>query len=323
MCRHFPYFISFITLLFPLQTTSATVSPTVQEIVQRAVERSESQLTSGVEAEFDSLVLTLVHAVDADGTITKTESSLYSRYPLHGAIYEELIEKEGRPLDEGEARAQAKKRDKFIREVTKRLAEGKSPQPDDKRRVTFDSEFMSRYKATLVGRETLREHSCWVIRFEPREGKLPVKRRMDEALNRSTGRLWISQEDYGLVRVEFEMREPIRYLAGLLATIRNTVGRLEFDRIESDVWFPTDFELKLDMRILFKNIRRNVVRNWREYRRSDPSSIPPSRVRCPSSELRPSLNGVLQRVSRNSKSFHISESPACKFVILEPGVSRY
>jgi hypothetical protein len=76
------------------------------------------------------------------------------------------------------------------------------------------------------------------------------------------------------VRVEFEMREPIRYLAGILATVRDTVGRLEFDRIEEDVWFPIDFELALDMRILFKNIRRNIKLSWSEYQRIGPADFP-------------------------------------------------
>jgi hypothetical protein len=212
---------------------------------------------------------------NGDGEITGTEESLYSKYPLYGALYEELIEKEGKPLTEEETREEAKKRDKFIKEVKNRIAEGKDPQPEDEQRVRFDREFMQRYQTSLLGTENLRGYSCWVVYFEPKEGKLPVKRRMDEALNKSTGRMWVSQDDYGLVRAEFEMREPIRYLGGILATVRNTVGKLEFERIESEIWFPSDFEIKLDMRILFKNIRRHIVMNWSDYQRSDPGFVPP------------------------------------------------
>jgi len=44
--------------------------------------------------------------------------------------------------------------------------------------------------------------------------------------------------------------------------------------VKDDVWFPVDFELKLDMRIVFKNIRRNVEMNWSEYRPVDKIRTP-------------------------------------------------
>jgi len=256
----------------PRETLAADLS--VQKIVDRAIERSESQLGADAEAQFESLVLTLIDSVDGKGKVTKTEKRRYSRYPLYGAVFEELIEKEGRPLTEQEARKEKKRRDEFVEEVKERLAEGKPPQPEDERQVRFNRDFMSRYQTKLIGEESRRGYPCWLVYFEPKKGKLPVNNRMDEALNRSTGRLWISQDDFGLVRVEFEMREPIRYLAGLLATVRNTVGRLEFERVENNIWFPVDFELELDLRILFKNIRRNITMNWSEYRRSDTNQTP-------------------------------------------------
>jgi len=266
--------LPFALLFTAVSTLTHAAESSSQEIVDKAIDRSESQLKGNLEAEFESLVLSLIDSVDGEGTVTKSEKARYSRYPVDGAVFDELIEKEGRPLTEKETRKEKERRDEFIEEVKERLAEGKSPQPEDARQVRFNRDFMSRYETKLVGEENVRSYFCWVVYFEPKEGKLPVKNRMDEALNRSTGRIWISQDDYGLVRVEFEMREPIRYLAGILATVRNTVGRLEFERIEADIWFPVDFELKLDLRILFKNIRRNITMNWSDYHRAIGNEIP-------------------------------------------------
>jgi hypothetical protein len=77
---------------------------TVEEIVERAVERSEAQIKAEVEAKFDAQVTTTIMGLNGDGKVTSTEKLLYSKYPLYGALYEELIEKEGRPLSEKEAR---------------------------------------------------------------------------------------------------------------------------------------------------------------------------------------------------------------------------
>ena len=54
---------------------------------------------------------------------------------------------------------------------------------------------------------------------------LPVRRRIDTALNKSTGRLWVVKEDFGVSRVEFEMDEPVRFWGGIVGVLRNTVGR--------------------------------------------------------------------------------------------------
>jgi hypothetical protein len=92
---------------------------------------------------------------------------------------------------------------------------------------------------------------------------------MDHALNQSTGTLWVAQDDYGLVRLDFVMRKPFKYWAGLLAVIRNTEGRLDFQRVESNIWMASNFELKLDLNVMMvKNIRRLITKKWTDYMRT-------------------------------------------------------
>jgi hypothetical protein len=65
------------------------------------------------------------------------------------------------------------------------------------------------------------------------------------------------------------MRKPFKYWAGLLAVIRNTEGRLDFQRVEPDVWLASNFELKLDINVMVvKNIRRLITKKWTDYKRS-------------------------------------------------------
>jgi hypothetical protein len=243
--------------------------PSAQEIVDRAAARAEQQYQAGIEAHFESDVLASVASLDGNHDVTGTEMSRMRQYPLQGALYEELIEKDGRPLNKKELREEEKKKKKFLREVQKRKEEGKHPQPESGPDVRFNPEFVQRYSFELTGTESLRGHLCWVIDFEPREGKLPVNRSIDRALNQSTGRFWIAQEDYGLVRLEFALRKPFKYLGGLVAVIRNTDGILEFERVEADAWLPIHFDLKLDLKVmLFKNIRKHFTKEWSGHKRS-------------------------------------------------------
>lgn len=238
-------------------------------IVERALKRGEAQIEAGIEGQFEVMVSAFIRSIDGEGEIAATESARYEVYPLAGAIYEEMVEKDGRPLTEREARSAREEKEDFIREVEKRKARGLTPQPEDERRVRFDRELMSRYRLEIIGEEEVRGDPCWVLYFEPRGGELPENTRMDKALNRSTGRLWIAKADYGVPRVEFDLDEPIRYLGGFLATVRETAGRVEYERVEPDVWLPIEFELELDLRVLVKNIRRVISRRWSDYRRVD------------------------------------------------------
>jgi hypothetical protein len=238
--------------------------------VDRAAARAEDQYQAGIDAHFESEVISAVASLDGKKKVTGTEVSKLRQYPLQGALYEELIEKDGRRLNPKELRDEAKKKQKFIGEVQKRRDRGEHPQPERGPDVRFNQEFISRYSMEIAGSETLRGHHCWLIEFKPREGKLPVRKRIDRALNQSTGKIWISQDDYGVVRLEFALRKPFKYWGGLVAVIRNTDGILDFERVEPNIWLPVGFDLKLDIKVmLFKNIRKHFTKRWSDYKRAD------------------------------------------------------
>ena len=231
-------------------------------IIERAIERAQLQDETGVELEFESLILTTVDSFNGDGKVTKTETTLHKRYALEGVLYEELVERNGQPLTDEEIRDVHKEREKFAREVRERARRGEEIETNDERDVRFDRDLFDRFQASVTGVEDIRGESAWVLFFEPRPGKLPEHTRMDKALNRSSGRLYIAQRDYGVMRIEFEMQEPMRYLWGLIATLKSAMGRLDFARVESDIWLPHTFDLEIDLRIFFRNRHQQVMREW-------------------------------------------------------------
>ena len=236
-----------------------------QAIIDLAVARAEEQRLSEATLEFEALVETVTEHLDGDGAVKETERETYRQYPLEGVVYEELIARDGEPLDAADARSQRERRERFVRRVRERRANGEDPRGNNENRVEFNEEFISRYDLRIVGAEEINGHMYWVIALAPRAGDLPVRRRIDHALNNSTGRIWVNQDDHGLVVVEFEMAKSVRFWGGILGTLRNTVGRLEFTRVAERVWLPTTIDIKLDLRIVFRSIRRRFVREWADY----------------------------------------------------------
>jgi hypothetical protein len=257
-----------VTIAFYSCPVAAEENLSADEIVERAVDRAEKQDRSLVEANYKSDAVTKSQSLDASGRVTGTETSRSIQYPLHGAVFEELVEKDGRPLDEKEIKKEKERKRDFIREVEKRRTRGDYIQPTKDEKIRFNREFTERYRYKIEKTEVVRGHPCWAISFKPREGKLPVRDRMDRALNQLRGTLWVDRDDFGLVRVEFALHEPFKYWGGFLAVIRKTDGWVDYTRVDSNVWLPLHFHLKLDLRVMmFKNIRRLITKDWFDYRR--------------------------------------------------------
>ncbi len=236
----------------------------LEAIIARMIERAERQDESKSELRYESRIVTTSDRFDEAGAITETETREYRRYPLEGELYEELIARDGRPLDAGQQRDEREKRDEFIREARERAREeGGRAETNDERQVRLGPELLSRYEAAMVGVETVAGEPCWAIAFTPRAGRLPENTRIDKALNRSRGTMYVAQSDYGVARVEFRMDEPVRYLLGL-ATLNEGVGSLEFERVEPDVWLPKLYRFRMELRIFFGTRRQRVVREWVE-----------------------------------------------------------
>ncbi len=252
-----------VNLVTPTSESAATYQ-SVSQIITRAVARAKAQDESAVELEFESRLVLTTDALNSDGGVVSTHTELYKRYPLERFVYEELIQKDGQPLTEKETREETKKREQFLREIREKERMGKKHETDDERTIRFNNELMTRYKASIVGSEEIDGEPCWVLFFEPRPGKLSENSRMEKMLNRSVGHLYISQTDYGVVRIEFELDKPVKQLWGLIATLRHASGRLKFKRVEPGVWLPEMFDLRVDLRILFKTTRQHINRTWIE-----------------------------------------------------------
>ena len=200
---------------------------TAQEIVDRAVARADAQRDAQDDIRYRATFEAITERLNGDGEVEETEHETYEQYPLEGVIYEELVAREGMPLTAADERKEQERRREFVEEVRERRARGIDPRPEDENRVELNEDFISRYQYSIVGEEVRDDHDCWIVQLVPRPGDLPVRRRIDTALNKSTGRLWVVKEDFGVSRVEFEMDEPVRFWGGIAGVLRNTVGRLE------------------------------------------------------------------------------------------------
>ena len=226
-------FVAFATVALQGGVEAADDAVEAAAIVDRALERAAAQRESGIELDFEYISAGVFEFLERDGNVSRTETGRRRHYALEGYLYSEAIERDGKPLDEDDARDERERKAEFIREARRHAVRGERYEPEEMS-VDFDRELMERYDVRVVGTEEVRGHACWVIAFEPREGRLPDRRRMDKALNRSTGRIWIAQDDYGVARVDFHDATsfPLAVGTGRHAAIRLRPVRLPAARAE-------------------------------------------------------------------------------------------
>ena len=256
-----------------------------RHIIDRALEQAARQRAAAFELGFEYFTDGRVESLDGDGRVTDTDTTRNRHYPIEGHFYSEVIGRDDRPLDADEARDERKKKADFVREARRHAERGERYQPDEMR-VDFDRELMDRYVATLDGTDVVDGTVCWVIEFEPREGPLPNDRRLDEAMNRSTGRLWIGQHDYGVRRAVFEMQRPVRWLWGIAGTLRRATGQLDFRQIESNLWIPDRTLVEIELGVFFglKTIRRRIRNEWVEPPTPEPTASTTPKPTAPTPE---------------------------------------
>ena len=95
---------------------------------------------------------------------------------------------------------------------------------------------IGRYDVAFEAEEVFRGRPTYRISFEPRPGRLPVRRRIDHALNKARGQIWIDKETYEAARVEFELIDRVRLWWGLLGHIQQARGSLDRGPVVGDLW---------------------------------------------------------------------------------------
>ena len=243
--------------------------PELREIIDRALERTARAEEEGFETRYRRAMTRRVQRFGGDGEVTDDETLLYQVEPYRGALFNRLTARDGEPIDARGRREQERRWEEFQAEIDDPEKRAEREREAEENEIRFDEELVSRYTARLDGVRNLRGRPSYVISFEPRSGKLPVRRRIDHALNKSRGEVWIDHETYEIARVSFQLMDSVRLWWGILGSISDATGRLERRPVARDVWLDTEFEVYFHVRVLFSTTRRNTTTQWSEFELAD------------------------------------------------------
>jgi hypothetical protein len=233
-------------------------------VIFKALERAVWYEEHNVVARYRARLTKEVRRFDGDGDVRTRDIGDYEVVPIDGVPYERRLTIDDRPLNR-EERDWEEKREAEFREELRRLREEEDDPEEDENAIIFNEELVGRYVFTLESEERFRDRPSYRIAFEPRSDSLPVRRRIDYALNKARGRVWIDRDTYEPARVEFELIDRVRLWWGMLGSIQQARGSLDRSPVLGDIWARIQFESYSDVRVLFSRTRRAEFRQWRDF----------------------------------------------------------
>ena len=235
-------------------------------LVVKALERATWNEEQDLEARYRSLMTREVRRFDGDGRVEEADTGDYEVIPIDGASYDRRLTIDGRPLSDEEQARERNREAEFREELRQRRKRtDNAEEDDDDDEIVFNEELIGRFVFTLEAEKPLRGRPSYRISFRPRQGRLTVRRRIDYALNKARGQIWIDQETFEAARVEFELIDKVRLWWGVVGTISHARGSLDRGPVLGNIWAKIQEETYTDVRTFFRRTRRAEVRQWRDF----------------------------------------------------------
>ena len=240
-----------------------------RDLVVRALERATRNEEQNFGARHRSLMTREVRHFDGDGRVEEEDLGDYEVIPIDGARFQRRLTINGRTLSEEEQQGEREREAEFREERRRRRAgtnDAEEEKEEDEDEIVFNEELIGRFVFAVESEEPLRGRPNYLVSFRPKPGRLPVRRRIDYALNKARGQIWIDQETFEAARVELELIDKVRLLWGVVGTISHARGSIDRGPVLGDNWAQLQFETYTDVRSFLRRTRRAEITRWRDFR---------------------------------------------------------
>jgi hypothetical protein len=217
--------------------------------------------------------------LDKAGRATGESLKVFESYPaLPGERrWSRLIAEDGRPVPTSELEKADRERrqhaEEYAAKVAKDPAKERARQDRDRERgrrerVEAVDEVFRVFDIRMLGRETLEGHETITFSLTPQPGVKPRTR--DGTIMRNfSGRAWISESDFELVRLDVEAIDTVSFGFGLLARVhKGSQASFRRRKVNDEAWLPAMATYSASARVgLVKVLRRGGVSEFSDYKK--------------------------------------------------------
>ncbi|HYU77504.1 MAG TPA: hypothetical protein VEK56_00880 [Vicinamibacterales bacterium] len=217
--------------------------------------------------------------LDKAGRSTKETVKVIESYPGFPGEdrWERVIEEDGKAVPASELakkdRDRQKKAEEYVRKLSQQTASDREKAARDRekeRRKTVElvDEIFRVYDMRMLGRETVEGHDTITFSLTPRRG-VKARSRDGGIMQHFTGKAWVSESDYELVRLEIEAIDTVSIGLGLLARVhKGSHAAFQRRKVNGEVWLPASASYTGSARVLLlKSLRVGGTAEFSNYRK--------------------------------------------------------
>jgi len=252
--------------------------PPTEEILKRVIDRAKWDKDQKIDAQYTYTQRSTIEELDSKENVKRRVERLLQVTLIDGEPYARLVQKDGKPLTEKDAKLEQEHERKFRERLAERKRK-KEQKKKDEGDIELDEELLRKYRFVLTGREAVDGRPAYLLSFEPRSNDLPVKRRVDRLMNKVAGRVWIDEQDYEICRADLHLAESVSAWGGLLASVRKFFLRFEQTKVDETAWMESYADGYMDGRILIRSLHLKFSQQNSDFRRIAPEGARPGAPR--------------------------------------------
>ncbi len=205
--------------------------------------------------------------LDGAGKSTKETLDVFESYPSlpNEDRWRRQTVKDGKPVPPEDLARVDRYRQKKVLEYAKKLEqnpeqvrEAEKKKHDEERRDTERQvdDAMRVYDIKMLGREMLSGYETIVLSFTPRKDARP-KTSEGKMMRHFAGKVWVSESEYEVVRLEAEAIETATFGLGLLARVhKGSKAAFERRKVNGEQWLPARATYTGSARVMLLKVMR-------------------------------------------------------------------
>jgi hypothetical protein len=205
--------------------------------------------------------------LDEAGKSTKETLDVFESYPSlpNEDRWRRQTVKDGKPVPPEDLAKVDRDRQKKVLEYAKKLEqnpeqvrEAEKKKHDEERRDTERQvdDAMRVYDIKMLGREVVGGYETIVLSFTPRKDARP-KTSEGKMMRHFAGKVWVSESEYEVVRLEAEAIETASFGLGLLARVhKGSKAAFERRKVNGEQWLPARATYTGSARVMLLKVMR-------------------------------------------------------------------
>jgi hypothetical protein len=185
--------------------------------------------------------------LDSRGLVQSADVDVSTIVLVNGAPFERLMKHNGMPPSASEQRKQEVDLGKLRRETPEERAERLH---EDREDSSFIREVPLGFDFQLVGEEAVNGRPAYVVQSTPHPGYRPHGKYGKMFLG-VEGKLWIDKQDFGWVKVDGQVIQPISLGLFLARVQRGSHIMMDQVRVGEGIWMPKRIEVRVRAKVLF------------------------------------------------------------------------